>query len=299
MRKTVLGLSLLLSSAYATDYGMLEYYFVDPDHTLHLAGRYRGIGKADFQHHGNGHVNYADAYGALFYTQFLNQENSLSWGLGYNYLKFDWEKNPRFNQTEFNYAVASLGYVSTSLENWRWIVNTGLTVDTYHLNFGQSAVYHGMLWGRYHFSNAFAFHVGALGWYGILNGYMLPIFGFEWHPDHHWTINSIFPVDFSVNYAFDDFWSLQVAYSTFGGPYRYPHRAYGTKNGYNDPIFMVYSNGVDLNLLYKYEHFLRIDLGVGWNFGGWIFIKNHENRHGKYFDFNSAPYAQGTVAFTF
>jgi hypothetical protein len=301
MRKifSLAALTLASGVAFATDYGFLGYFFTDPDHPIHVAGRYRQIAPADFETHSRGDMNYADAYGALFLTQFFDDENSLSYGLGYNYMKIDWEKNPRFSQTNFNYAVASLGYVSTTLERWRWILNAGITVDAERLDFAQTGVFHSMLWGRYHFNQSWGAHVGILGWYGIKNGYALPIFGVDWRFASHWTLDVIFPLDFSLNYAFNNRLSLEVAYSTFGGPYRYPHRAHGGRNGFHDPIFEVYSRGADLNFRYKHNHLLRADIGIGWDFGGWILVRDHNNRHGKYFHYESAPYAQATLAFTF
>lgn len=295
----VLIASLLSVAAFAAEYGFLDYYFVDPDRPVHFAGRYRQIGEAKFKSRKYGHLDYADGYAALFYTHFLDPDNSLSWGLGYDYLKVGWGKNPRFDQSHFNYATASLGYVSTAVERWRWIVNGGFTVDAQNFNFGQTAVYHGMLWGRYHFSDCCGVHAGVMGWYGVKNGYALPIFGFDWKWGSNWSFNAIFPIDFSVNYSFDDNWSTEVAYSGFGGPYRYPRRSEHGKNSYQDPIFELYAKGVDWNILYKYDHLLRAVLGVGWNAGGWLYIKNQNNEHGKYFHYNSAFYAQGTLAFTF
>lgn len=297
--KKILAGCLLATTLAAHEYGYLGYFFVDPDRPIHVAGRYRQIGSAEFEKHQRGHVDYADAYAAVYYTHFLNSENSLSWGVGYDYLKFDWEKNPRFSQKHFNYATASLGYVSTTLDRWRWLVNGGFTVEAEDFNFGQTAVYHGMLWGRYHFSNCCGFHVGALGYYGVKNGYALPIFGLDWKWGSNWIASFIFPVNISLNYAFNDNWSAEVAYSGFGGPYKYPRRANDGKGRFHDPIFETYSSGVDLNLLYQFDHLLKVTLGVGYNGGGWILIKNHENDHGKYYHYNGAPYAQGTVAMTF
>lgn len=298
MRKIVIG-CLFASTVAAHEYGYLSYYFVDPDRPVHVAGRYRQIGSAEFKKHDRGHVDYADGYAAAYFTHFLNPDNSLSWGVGYDYLQFDWKKNPRFSQKHFHYATASLGYVSTTLDRWRWIVNGGFTVEAADFNFGQTAVYHTMLWGRYHFSNCCGFHVGVLGYYGVKNGYALPIFGMDWKWGDDWTASVIFPVNISLNYAFTDNWSAEIAYSGFGGPYKYPRRADDGKGRFHDPIFEVYSSGVDLNLLYKYDHLLRVALGVGYNGGGWILIKDHNNDHGKYYHYKSAPYAQGTVALTF
>jgi hypothetical protein len=300
MRKTVLFGCLLASTLSATEYGVLGYYFVDPDRPVHVAGRYRQIGAADFKNHAYGDVKYADGYAAAIYTHFIDQlnENSLSWGVGYDYLKFNWPDNPRFDEKNFQYGTFSLGYVSTTLERWRWIVNGGVSVDASHLNFGLTGVYHGMLWGRYHFTDNLGAHVGMMGWYGVMNGYGLPIFGLDWRWKN-WTVNAIFPLNFSLNYAMTENWSVELAYSGFGGPYRYPRRAFDGKPGFRDPIFEVYSSGVDLSLRYTLHHLVRVDLGAGWNGGGWILIKNHENHHGQYYHYKSAAYGQGTLAFTF
>ncbi|MBS0616034.1 MAG: hypothetical protein JSR58_05730 [Verrucomicrobia bacterium] len=298
MRK-ILALSLAAAALSAHDYGFLEYYFVDCEHPIHIAGRYRQIGKAEFEKHSRGDLKYADGYATAFYTHFLDEDNALSFGAGYNYLKMDWDKNPRFREDVFNYAVASVGLISTTLERWRWIVNGGLSVDANHFDFGKSAVYHAMLWGRYHYGESTGVHIGALGYYGVKNGYALPIIGFDWRWGAHWKLAAIFPVNFSVAYGFNDYWSLEAAYSGFGGPYRYPRRAHDGRKGFHDPIFSIYSSGLDLNLRYDYDHLFRFAIGGGWNFGGWIHIKNSDNRHGKYYNFNSAPYAQATIAFTF
>ncbi len=297
MRK-MLSLCLLTASAIAGEYGFSDYYFADPDRSIHLEGRYRRVGSAQFETHRRGHLTYSDAYGSATYTHFLGEDNSLSWEAAYNYLGLDWEKNSRFKEKNFNYAVGSIGYVSTSLEKWRWLINAGFSVDASHFDFGRTGVYHGMLWGRYQFNNCCGFHMGVMGWIGIQNGYTLPIFGVDWKISDDWAANIIYPVDFSLTYSIDENWAIEGAYSSFGGPYRYPRRAHeGTK--FHDPIFLVYSQGGDLNLKYRYDHLLRASIGGGWNAGGWILVRDSQNHHGHYYHFNSAFYGQGTVAFTF
>ncbi len=293
------ALLTLSMTGLAAEYGFLDYHFIDPDRPWHVESRYRAVGKAQFKSHRRGNVNYSDADAAVFYTQFFNDENSLTYELGYDFLRFDWSKNTRFSETNFNYLIGSLGYVSTTLDRWRWIVNAGFSVDACRLNFAKSAAFHGMLWGRYHFADCCGVHVGILGWYGVLNGHAWPIFGFDWKFNDRWSTKAIFPWEYLLNYAFDDNWSLEAGYSTFGGPYRYPRRAHDGRKGFADPIFTVYSNGAELSLKYKFEHLLRASLGAGWDFGGWIYIKDHDNHRGKYFHYNSAPYAQGNLELTF
>jgi hypothetical protein len=294
MRLSLIATSLVATSLYAAPYGFSDYYFVDPDRHWHVEGAYRWVGKAEFEEKKRHHINYSDADAGLYYTQSFDEENSLTYGLGYDFLRLDWDKNPRFRSSNFNYLVGSLGFVSTTVDKWRWIINTGFSVDSSRMNFSSSAVYHAMLWGRYHFADHLGIHMGVLGWYGVKNGRGFPVFGFDWRFNEKWSGNAIFPVDYSLTYSFDDNWSIETAYASMGGPYKYPRRAHQ-----GGPIFSVYSNGVDLTLKFKFEHLLRASLGVGWDFGGWVYIKNHDNHHGKYYHFNAAPYAQANIALTF
>lgn len=298
MRK-YLAILCLTAPLLAREYGFLEYYFVNRENPWHITGRYRHVGQADFRTHHRGHLNYADAYGALFYSQFFNDENSLTYGVTYDYVKLGWKRNPRFSDENFNYLSGSLGFVSTAVESWRWIVNGGATVDAKSLDYGQTGVAHAMLWGRYQMSQMTGVHIGVIGWYGIRNGYSLPIIGFDSQLSSKWRLNLIFPVNMSLNYAFNNRWSIEAAFSSFGNPYRFPRRARHGINGFHRPIFMVFASGADLSLRYTNDPYVRFDIGGGWNFGGWILVKDHHSKHGKYFHFNGAPYGQATLAFTF
>jgi hypothetical protein len=291
--------SLSPAAAYTYEYGFSDYHFIDPDRPWHVEGRYHYVAPAKFERHRKGHVDYSDVDAAFYYTQFFCDENSLTYEIGYDFMQFKWKKNPRFHQTDFNYLAASLGFVSTTLEKWRWIINAGFSVDATHLDMAKSGVGHAMLWGRYNFADCCGVHVGMLGWYGILNGHAWPIVGFDWKFCDNWSANAIFPVDYSLNYAFTENWSLEAAYSSIGGPYKYPRRARDGVEGYRDPIFSVHSNGVELIFKYKFEHLLRISVGGGWDFGGWIYIKDGHNHRGKYYHYESAPYAQGNLELTF
>src|SRR5579863_4953518 len=89
------------SAAYTYEYGFSDYHFIDPDRPFHVEGRYRWIAPAKFENHRKGHVDYSDVDSAIYYTQFFNDENSLTYEIGYDFLKFKWKKNPRFSQSNF------------------------------------------------------------------------------------------------------------------------------------------------------------------------------------------------------
>ena len=266
-----------------------------------LEGDYRNVWRQKITTHGkvkDSSVRYADSLSSLFYSHFLTSSDILSVQVGYNFVKFDWDKNPRFHQKDFHYGVASVSLASYSLDRWRWIVNFGGSLDLEILNFGKSAVYYGMAWGRYEYTSTIGLHIGFVGYVGVMNGYMIPILGFDWQFADKWKLN-VLPLDFSIEYEIDKYFKATLAYSTFGGPYRYPRRAHGGEEGFHDAIFSIYARGLDLNLKFDYLSRVKAAVGAGWDFGGWIQIKNHHNRHSKYFRYDGAPYAQAKFEVSF
>ncbi len=215
---------LCSSFALITDYG-----FVDKQHLVHLDAEYRNVGKAKFTTDSvkGSHERYADAHSYLYFSHYLNDNNALSLKAGYSFLKFDWPKNPRFREDDYHFATSSLGWISTSMKNWRWIVSAAVSVDAQTFDFGKSGVYYGVMWGRYQWRPKIGLHVGWYGYTGVKNGYILPILGFDWHPSPAWQINAIFPVDASIRYYFAEHWSIYLQASAFGRPYRFPIRAHG------------------------------------------------------------------------
>ncbi len=306
MKIRSLFLLCLLSPALLS---AVDYAFVDIDYERatnrrfpwHLVGDYRKIGKAEFTTDSvkHSHVFYTDAHASAYYSHFLNPNNALSWELGYTYLRFDWDENPRFDQEDFYNALASVAWISNSLERWRWIFNIGATVDGQTFNFGNSGVYYGLAWGRYQYRDTLGLHVGLFGYTGIKNNYVLPVLGADWNFACKWKLNAIFPLKFSLQYAIAEHWSTDLAYSTFGGPYKFPRRVDGGHGKYHDAIFSVYSSGVEWDLKFNVDCRFWASVGAGWNFGGWILIKNSHNQHGKYYKYDSAPYAQANLAFNF
>ena len=223
----------------------------------------------------------------------------MSWKVGYSFLDFNWLKNPRFREHDYHFVNASLGWVSTSVKDWRWILSTGVSVDAQTFDFGHSGVYYGMMWGRYSFSPTIGMHIGWAGYVGVENGYMLPIVGIDWQVGQHWRFNGIFPINLSIEYLFNKNWSTALEVASFGRPYRFPMRIHGGNEHFRNGIFEVYSKGLELDLKFHTGNAFRASVGGGWNFGGWILIKNHDNSHAKYYKYDGAPYAQGKLEFTF
>lgn len=314
MKKIICFASLILGSQILS---AADYTFVDlnaPWHfgadfstqkktrPWHIEADYQTVGKAKFRTHGvrDTKISSQTAYGSVFYSHFVNDTNALSWQLGYNYLRFDWDKNPRFHQKDFNYGMASLAWVSHSLEQWRWVMTAGVSVDLEWLkSFHESAVYYGLLWGRLAYNQNTGLHIGFFGYAGVQNGYLLPVLGVDWKFGDAWRVNAIFPFDFSVDYYFNCNWFASLSSSSFGGPYKFPRRFRGGVDKFHDGIFQYYSTGADLSLSCDYNSYFRARVAGGYNFGGWVMIKDKHDRHGRYYKFKEAPYGIVEMSATF
>jgi len=297
MHVKTLALALSLGSiAQASNFA-----FLDPKHHWHLDTTYAKVAPASFSTRSvkNTHLRYSEGAAALYFSHFLNPHNALSWQVGYTLLDLNWKQNPRFRQKEIRVANASLAWISTGMEEWRWVMRVGGSVDAEHFDVGHSGVVYGLLWGRYKASPHFYLHMGAFGFGGMHTSYVLPVAGLDYTWDR-WRFNLIFPMDTSLTYSFSPFWSLVLAYMNFGGPYRYPYRAHeGVKPKYHDPIVEIYSTAAALKLRYHYHHYFSATLSGGWNFGGWLLTRNDTGHHGKYYKYDGAPFVEGRITATF
>jgi hypothetical protein len=277
-----------------------SYYFIDPDHPVHLDLDAKVVGSAKFKTDpfDDSHVKYADSKNMLYYSYALNCHNYLSVGVGYSYLKFDWDKNPRFRQDEYHYGIGSISWISEALEDWRWVLSGGVTVDAKEFNFRHTGVGYAFGWGRYCACESLGLHVGALGWAGMRNGYALPIAGIDWQMTQCFRLHAIFPFDFTLRFYFDPQWYLAASYIPFGD-YRYPRRAQDGIGRFDDAIFEVYSRGAELSLNFFKGKCFEAGLAGGWNLGGWIYIKDKHNHSAKYFQFKGAPYGHAYLSFNF
>ncbi|MBI2743337.1 MAG: hypothetical protein HYX48_05415 [Chlamydiales bacterium] len=288
----------LATSSYVL---LTDYSFLKNRPSLYFESEYRQVGKAKFRTESveGSHVKYADGFGSLYFSHPVSENNYLSWEAGYSAMKFDWKDNPRFKGDDYHIAVGSLGWVSTSIDRWRWVFTGSATVDTRSFNFGKDGVYYGFMWGRYAYSATTGIHIGWYGHYGMENGYVQPVIGVDSRIGEKWQLNAIYPIDLSLSYLMNPSWSLTLKYATFGRPYRHPWRIHGGIGKFKDGIFEVYASGAELDLNYNYKANFLAGIGGGWNFGGWILIKDRDNHHPKYYKYDDAAYGKVYLAATF
>lgn len=269
-------------------------YLLEGSRVGHVDANARTVGRARLTTRDvrGSHATYTDAANSIVLLQPLNAHNLISWELGYQFLRLDWEANPRFKQKDFHNLIASLWFTSTSLDRWLWKFNLGTIVNALRWNFVDDAVYYGLMWGRYAYTNCVGLHIGCFGYAGMRNGYLLPVLGFDWTLSTHWQLNAIFPFDASLLFCFATHWRTGLSCSSFGGPYRMPRRVEHGEGRFKHALLEIFATGAEWLVKYEIRRIVSISAACGWNFGGWILIKDASNRAGQYFAFDGAPYGR-------
>lgn len=302
--KTYRALALMLPSfALATDYIFLnEGAFVKPQHPWHVEGDFSKVGGASLTNAGmqGTKLHYSEGNAAVFFSHFINQENALSWQVGLHYIDVNWKQNPAFTENQYTYALASMNWISDSIQKWRWKIGAGISFDTKTCNVGQTGVYYGTLWGRYTHSDHLDLHLGFFGYYGAMNGFILPVLGFDWWMTPKWQLRAIFPQDAALRYHITNYFAAAILATSMGGPYRFPYRIQGgTTDQTSDGVFKIYSTALEGNLELSLENICTLGVGGGYDFGGWLLVMNDKSHHKRYYFFDGAPYVRFFASLTF
>ncbi len=302
MKKFLLSLLLLIipSLSHALDYSLAtDYCFINQRDRVFIDTFFTAVAGAEIDKRGfrGSDLHYAEGGGAIFINAYPAEKHALSFELGYSYMRLKWDKNPAFNQDDFNDAIFSIGYITTAIERWRWVVNLGIHANIDHFNIGRNAFYTGTIWGRLAYSRALGVHIGFVGQSGVKSTYLFPILGVDWAFAQKWKANLIFPLDFSLHYYFSTHWSTALSYTSFGGWYRSFHRV-GSHEPLSDSMVSVHAGGIDLGINFS-STTLSASLVCGGNFGGWFLIRNSHGAKPVYFHFDAAPYAAIKAALEF
>lgn len=264
-------------------------------HPLRVGGQCTRIGKANCQsgQPGNVHFRKSNVFTTILLP--INRENFFFPRFEFNYVTFDWNKNPKFNETHFYYFQFGLMFYSNALEKWRWIARLDYNIQIEHMShLGPYGLYSGMLWGAYQIHRKWHYHVGALGYGGLEGGAFYPIIGFDYKAGKHWFFQAIFPITYSIEYAFSESWALALK----GRPIKERLRA-GSREPQPRSIFNYTSFGTELNVSYKLERRLTAEAYIGYDFIGSFYIKNAGGHRALYVDLGNAPYGGIAIDFGF
>ncbi len=291
-RLPIILIALILPAlAYSLDYSLAtDYCFVHKKDRVFIDGYFAINSSADIDKRGfrGSNLNYAEGAGAIFINAYPAEDHSLSFEFGYGYMRLNFDDNPSFKQKNFHDGIFSIGYITTAINGWRWVLNLGVHANLDHFNMGNNAFYTGMIWGRLAYSEPLGIHIGFVGQTGVKSTYLFPILGFDWYFHRKWKVDAIFPLDFSLHYYFVKNWSSALSYRSFGGWYRSFHRV-GSRENDPESMVSVHANGLDLGIYFDSRHFSAGVFG-GANFGGWILIRNRHGAKPIYYHFDYAGY---------
>lgn len=299
MRILITGLVLSTVSLFGLDLSHLnDYFFFNGKNHFEGEAFYSAVGGADLQDPPEPSKLYYSEAGASAYAGFYpNKDNTISFQGGYNLMRINWNENPVFSQKNFNDLVVSLAWISTSLPDWRWVMDVGAHIDTNYYNLATNTFYTAFLWGRLSYKPYMGFNYGFLGQVGVKSYYILPIIGLDTFVSQHIQICAVFPLDISVAYYVSRQLHFRVKWRSFGGWYRANHEAKIEGPGHG-PLITLSSSGVDGGVYFD-GYGLRFSAFGGWDFGGWLFTQNYNKTNKEYYHFGGAPYAGGKLDFAF
>lgn len=215
-------------------------------------------------------------------------------GISYRNVNIDWDENPFFDQSHFNQLGFLLRFYSQRFCDWVWQGQFLYSIDTEHFNFDFYSTYDFTLWGKYSYLKNINLHMGIIIQTGMKLDYVYPILGFDWAINPCWTLNAVFPVNISIIYEYNKFWSGGIAVRFFDVRER---------TGRDEPLSMgllSYKNsGVELAVLYNNDPFIEGNIHIGTTLGGRLRISDKENHHARNFNLDPSCYVGGEIIWSF
>ena len=282
-----------LSAAEELDENLPDYTYWDI-HPIHVGGQGIWLGEADIKTHGedNGHLlfNRTSAVGSILLP--LSEKHIFTPRIEWAAVTLDWNKNPAFHKTHFQYVQFALIYYTTALDRWRWITRLDYSLDVDHFDApGPFGLWSGMVWGTYQLFKDWKYHVGALAYSGMEQYIVYPVIGFSYTPSQKWLLELIFPFVYTLQYKVTDAWALAIK----GRPLKERFRV-----GPHEPqpyAVTTYSTfGGEFNVRYEYPMRFEAEAFIGYNFGGNFYIKNPG---ALYTEVKGAPYVGFNVDYGF
>ncbi len=263
-------------------------------HPWRIGGQMLRVGKANCEHR-QGHVHYRKSN--LFTTILIpvNYDNFFFPRVEFNYVTFDWNKNPKFTETHFYYMQFGLTYYTTALEKWKWIARFDYNLQIEHMSHpGQYSLYSGLLWGAYQILPKWHYHIGGLGYGGLEGGQVYPIIGFDYAPNEKWFFQALFPINYSIEYRPQERWNLALKIRPLKERLRV-----GSREPQPRSIFSYSSYGGEFNVRYELKYRLTVEGYGGVNFGGKFYVKDASGHNAIYVPFGAAPYFGASIDFGF
>ncbi len=285
-------LSLSLFAQEAPSESLWDY------HPIHAGGNLIALGSAavDPKHQpqdGNVIFNKANAF--LYMLVPVSRTSYFFPRVEYNAFTLNWDKNPKFHETHFQFVQFALTFLTIGLEKWRWIARADYNLDVKHFsNARDYGLFSALLWGTHEIFDKWHYHIGAFGYTGCEGEMVYPIIGFDYTLNKKWFFQAVFPINYSIEYTFRPEWRLSLKVRPLKERFR---------TGSHEPqprsVFSYSSIGTELNL--HYEKFLRVEaeLYAGYNLGGDFYIKDKDGHNPLYTHVHGAPYVGANLNWGF
>jgi hypothetical protein len=285
--------TLFLQAAFFADEER-SYTYWDV-HPLHLGANAICLSNASLSGNPYGGDLTFNKEGAFVYLLVpINEKNFFIPRVEWTTFEMNWDRNPKFEETRFNYVQFALTFFTNQLDQWRWILRSDYNMDTDHFGDSRYGLFSALIWGSYDIWPNWHYHVGAYAYSGMKGSQVYPLIGFDYKWGEKWLLLFIFPIDYMLQYKFNENWSLALK----GKPLKERFR---TNSSQTQPrsIFSYSSIGAELNL--RYEVFLRIEAEIfaGGNFGGNFYIKDQWGHNSLYTEVGFAPYGGANLNYGF
>lgn len=264
---------------------------------FHVKFNFDSTAKADMKHKSQGKIQYAevDLEGRMVVYYDECHKDAAYVLAGYEYTRINWNRNPFFNQKDFNTVSLGIGASSKRMYDWLWLGEVRANFDVNHFRFSEYITWDLFAWGRYTYCPGFNIHVGILAFTGMKFDRVFPIIGFDWFITENWKLNAVFPLDMSIEYFLTDNWSISLAAKGILSRHRV-----GPNENITRAVVVYTAGGIELGLDYlSCDGRFSANAHVGEMIGGRLKVANRHYHHKRHFDFKTSPYVGGEVAYRF
>lgn len=214
-----------------------------------------------------------------------DDHNGIYGGVGISNYDLDWTQNPFFHRKNFPTVNFILGGFTTFFRSWFWQGGLSINVDARNPNLSDYTMYTLLAWGRYALCKNLGLHVGAVGWTGIKQTWLLPVLGLDYKLSDKISINLIFPINVSIVYAISEHWALQL-----NGKLIYNRHRVSRDEFLPSAIWQYRNIGTELALEYKYDKFIAANIHGGMMYASRLQISDSSDRHKHTYRTNATPY---------
>ena len=81
-------------------------------------------------------------------------------------------------------------------------------MDTKHFGNNSYNLYSVLIWGIYEIWQKWHYHVGTYGYTGMKGSQIYPVIGLDFAPNKKWLFLAAFPLEYKIQYQFDENWRL-------------------------------------------------------------------------------------------